>query len=73
MDIFKDIQPLSEFKKNASMLDAEIYPNVLNERELAESVDVLKQRIANLRDGGNPIPADEVFAKISKKYGITFD
>lgn len=97
MDMIRDIQTLSDFKKNASKLlkqlqetkqsiiltvngqavavvqDAESYQNALNERELAESVDVLKQRIAKLRNGGERIPAEEVFAKISKKYGIKFD
>lgn len=97
MDIIRDIQTLSDFKKNASKLvrqvqetkqsivltvngqavavvqDAESYQNAINERELAESVDILKQRLTNLRNGGKRIPAEEVFAKISKKYGIKFD
>ena len=75
MDIIRDIQSLSEFKKNASKLvkqvqetkqsivltvngqavavvqDAESYQNALYERELAGSVEVLKERIAKLRSG----------------------
>lgn len=94
MDIIRDIQSLSEFKKNASKLvkqvqetkqsivltvngqavavvqDAESYQNALNERELAGSVEVLKERIAKLRSGGKRIPAEKVFAKISKKHGV---
>ena len=97
MNIIRDIQTLSEFKKNASKLvkqvqetkqsivltvngqavavvqDAESYQNALNERELAESVNVLKKRITKLRNGGKRIPAEEVFAKISKKYGVKLD
>ncbi len=97
MNIIRDIQTLSEFKKNASKLvkqvqetkqsivltvngqavavvqDAESYQNSLNDRELAESVDVLKERISKLRKGGERIPAEEVFSKISKKYGVKFD
>lgn len=97
MDIIRDIQTLSDFKKNASKLlkqiqetkhsivltvngqavavvqDAETYQNALNEQELAESVAILKQRIEHLRSGGKRIPAEEVFTKISKKYGVKLD
>ena len=97
MDIIRDIQSLSEFKKNASKLvkqvqktrqsivltvngqavavlqDAESYQNALNEREITESVEVLKERLAKLREGGKRVSVEEVFAKVSKKYGVKLD
>ncbi len=97
MDIIRDIQTVSEFKRNASkfvkqvqetkqsvvltvngqavavLQDAESYQSAVTEREMAESVEILKQRIAKIRNGGKLIPADEVFARIAKKYDISLD
>lgn len=53
--------------------DAESYQAMLDARERAKTVSILKERLEYVRNGGKLITADEVFKKISKKYGITFD
>jgi prevent-host-death family protein len=53
--------------------DAESYQAMVDARERAETVAILRKRMEYVRNGGELISADEVFEKISKKFGITFD
>jgi len=53
--------------------DAESYEEMVEGRERAERVAILKHRIGHVRKGGELVDADEVFDKIAKKYGISFD
>jgi prevent-host-death family protein len=53
--------------------DAESYQAMIDFRERAESVAILKKRLEYVRNGGELISAEEVFSKISQKYGISFD
>lgn len=53
--------------------DAESYQAMVDAREHAENVAVLKKRMEYVRSGGKLVTAEEVFDKISKKYGISFD
>lgn len=53
--------------------DAESYQAMVDARERAETVAILRKRMAYVRQGGKLIPAKEAFETISKKLGITFD
>lgn len=53
--------------------DAESYQALIDVRERASTVAILRKRMEYVRNGGELIPADEVFEKISEKFGITFD
>lgn len=53
--------------------DAESYQAMVDARERAETVAILRKRMEYVRNGGKLIPADEAFEKISKKFGIKFD
>lgn len=53
--------------------DAESYQAMVDARERAETVAILRKRMAYVRKGGKLIPAKEAFETISKKLGITFD
>ncbi|MEQ1606655.1 MAG: type II toxin-antitoxin system Phd/YefM family antitoxin [Pyrinomonadaceae bacterium] len=41
--------------------------------EYRDSVAVLKERMEYVKNGGELIPAEEVFSRISEKYGISFE
>lgn len=97
MKITRDIQSLSEFKRNASKLlkqvqttkepivltvngkpavvvqDAESYQAMLDACEYAETVAILRERLEYVHQGGELLTAEEVFEKLGKKYGISFD
>lgn len=53
--------------------DAESYQRLLEEREYKETAAVLRERLKDMDDPSKWISAEEVFDRISKKYGIKFD
>lgn len=53
--------------------DAESYQEMVDARERAETVAILKKRMEYVRNGGELKTADEIFESISKKFGISFD
>ena len=50
--------------------DAESYQQLLDSQENAA---ILRKRLEHVRSGGKLIPAEEVFAELSKKYGVKFE
>lgn len=53
--------------------DAESYQRSLDEREYNETVAVLRERLKDMDDPSKWIPAEEVFDRLRKKFGIEFD
>jgi len=53
--------------------DSESYQKMSDGVEYWETVRVLKERIAYVEKGGELIPAEEVFDKLSKKLCIKFE
>ena len=45
---------------------------VMSDEEMMASVEILRKRMASVRNGGKLIPAEEVFAKIAEKFNIDF-
>ena len=60
-------------KADAVVLDAESYQNLVEAKEYAETVAVLKERIEELNSGVKGIPMEEVFSDLAKEYGITLE
>jgi prevent-host-death family protein len=52
--------------------DAESYQTMIDARERAESAAVLRERLEYVKAGGKLVAADDVFDRISSKYGISF-
>lgn len=95
MNVIRDIQSVSVFKRDASkilkqlkktkqpviltvngkadavIMDAESYQNLVEAKEYAESVAVLKERIEELNSGGECQTMEEVFSELAKEYGVT--
>jgi prevent-host-death family protein len=53
--------------------DAESYQRMIERRESIETAAILRERLRDMDDPSKWIPADEVFDRLSKKYGISFD
>ncbi len=53
--------------------DSESYQKMADDVKYWENVRVLKERIAYVDKGGEMIPAEEAFDKLSKKLGIEFE
>lgn len=53
--------------------DAESYQQMIDQREYMETVAILRKRLKDMDDPTKWIPADEVFAKFTKNYGVSFD
>jgi prevent-host-death family protein len=53
--------------------DADSYQALVDRDERVKEIELVRQRLASLKAGSKRIPADEVFRKISLKYGITFE
>jgi prevent-host-death family protein len=60
-------------KADAVILDAESYQNLVEAKEYAETVAVLKERIKELNSGVAGQPMEEVFAELAKEYDITLE
>ena len=60
-------------KPAAVLQDVISYQQMAKVGERLETVRVLRRRMEKVRNGGKLIPAEEVFAKLSKKLGITFE
>lgn len=60
-------------KPAAVIQDVDSYQRMAGDSEYWETVKVLKERIEYVRNGGELIPAEEVFARLSKKLGIQFE
>lgn len=97
MNIVRDIQSLSDFKRDASKLvkrmrktgepmvltvngrpavvvqDAESYQELVDAKEYAETVAVLRKRIRDVDNGAKMRTAEEFFQEFSKKHGIDFN
>ncbi len=53
--------------------DAESFQHLINARERAETSAVLRKRLKDIENSDQWPTAEEVFARFSKKYGISFD
>jgi prevent-host-death family protein len=97
MNVVRDIQSLSVFKRDASkiikqikstkvpvvltvngkadavIMDAESYQNLVEAKEYAETVAVLKERIGELNSGVECQTMEEVFSELAKEYGVTLE
>ncbi len=97
MNIIRDIQSVSVFKRDASkilkqlkktkqpviltvngkadavIMDAESYQNLVEAKEYAETVAVLKERIEELNSGVECQTMEEVFSEIATEYGVTLE
>ncbi len=59
-------------KPSVILQDVEAYQEMADGASYRESVRVLKERLEYVRNGGELIPAEEVFDRLSKKTGIEF-
>ena len=97
MNVVRDIQSLSIFKRDASKIikqikatkrpvvltvngvaevvvqDAASYQELIDAREYAESVAILRERLKAYDEGEKGIPMEEVFQSIAKKHGFTLE
>lgn len=97
MNIIRDIQSLSIFKRDASKIikqikatkepvvltvngkaevvvqDAESYQQLVEARDRAETVAVLRERLDEYDKGTKKIPIDKVFGSIAKQAGFDLD
>ena len=95
MNFIRDIQTLSDFKRDASKIikqikttkepviltvngkaavvvqDAASYQQLLEAKERAETVAVLRERLKNLDEGAKSQPMAEVFAELAQEHGFT--
>lgn len=53
--------------------DPESYQALVDRDEHVREIELVKQRLESLNSGSRLIPANEVFAKISARYGINFE
>ena len=53
--------------------DSESYQRMAGDVEYWETVKILKERLEYVKNGGELIPAEEVFDRLSKRFGIKFD
>lgn len=53
--------------------DIDGYQALLDSSERAETVSIVRKRLEYVRNGGQLITAEEVFKKITDKYGISFE
>lgn len=60
-------------KVAAVVQDPDSYRQMADDAEYLDNVKELKKRMDYVKNGGELIPADEVFDRISKKFGIAFD
>lgn len=95
MNVVRDIQSLSVFKRDASKIikqikntkepvvltvngkaevvvqDAESYQNLIEAKERAETVAVLRERLADR--SGKTKTLDEVFQELAEKHGFSLE
>jgi prevent-host-death family protein len=60
-------------KADAVIMDAESYQNLVEAKEYAETVVVLKERIQELNSGVECQTMGEVFSELAKEYGVTIE
>jgi len=60
-------------KPAAILQDVNSYQQMNQDNEYWETVRALKRSLESVRNGEELIPAEEVFDRISKKYGISFE
>ena len=97
MNIVRDIQSLSIFKRDASkiikpikatkqpviltvngvadavVLDAESYQNLIEAKERAETVAILRERLKTLDEGVECKTLEEVFSDLAQEQGFTLE
>jgi prevent-host-death family protein len=97
MNVIRDIQSVSVFKRDASkilkqlkktkqpviltvngkadavIMDAESYQNLVEAKEYAETVAVLKERIEELNSGVECQTMEEVFSELAKEFRVTLE
>lgn len=95
MNVIRDIQTLSDFKRDASKIikqirttkepvvltvngkaaavvqDAESYQQLLEAKERAETVTILRERLAER--SGKTQTLDEVFTELAERYGFKLE
>ncbi len=94
MNVVRDIQSLSVFKRDASKIikqikatkepvvltvngkaevvvqDAESYQKLVEAKERAETVAVLRERLKSFDEGEKGVPIEEVFQELAEKHGF---
>ena len=97
MNVVRDIQSLSVFKRDASKIikqikmtkepvvltvngkaevvvqDAESYQKLIEAKERAETVAILRERLRSLDEGAECQPMEEVFAELAKENGFELE
>lgn len=97
MNVVRDIQSLSIFKRDASKIikqikatkepvvltvngvaevvvqDAESYQKLVEAKERAETVAILRERLKSLDDGVESKTMEEVFSNLAKEQGVTLE
>jgi prevent-host-death family protein len=97
MNVVRDIQSLSVFKRDASkiikqikatkepvvltvngkadavILDAESYQNLVEAKEYAETVAILRERLKSFDEGEKGVPMEDVFQELAKEHGFTLE
>ena len=97
MNVVRDIQSLSIFKRDASKIikqikatkepvvltvngvaevvvqDAESYQKLVEAKERAETVAILRERLKSLDDGVESKTIEEVFSNLAKEQGVTLE
>lgn len=97
MNVVRDIQSLSIFKRDASKIikqikatrepvvltvngvaevvvqDAASYQALIDARDHAESVAILRKQLKAYDEGEKSVPMEEVFQDLAKKYGFSLE
>jgi prevent-host-death family protein len=97
MNVVRDIQSLSVFKRDASKIikqikatkepvvltvngkaevvvqDAESYQSLIEAKERAETVAILRERLKSFDEGVKGRPMEEVFQELAKEHGFTLE
>lgn len=60
-------------KPAAVIQDVDSFQRQSGEREYWETVRALRRSLESVQNGEKLIPAEEVFERISKKYGVSFE
>lgn len=98
MNIIRDIQSVSNFKKHtakiltqikqtkqpviltvngqadAVVIDAESYQELIETKELSETVSILRKRLDSMKDSQTRSqPFEEVFMELAEEFGVRLD
>ncbi len=60
-------------KPAAVVQDVDSFQRLTGDREYWETVRALKRSLESVRNGEQLVPAEDVFNRITKKYGVSFE